>query len=144
MRLKKKQILNSLEYAPERKRQPKNSPIEKEYHLPNLHFWLQNVNFRGCSSEYCFGSRFHWLWCFHWCFLYQYPNQMPNFSSLPQKLEDHQGCPSFHPNEMSRFLGVRDLGLQSGVFNIKTNLQVSNPRFRTPCYEGVLDTFQFP
>ena len=25
--------------------EPKNHPIEKENHLPNLHFWVQHVNF---------------------------------------------------------------------------------------------------
>jgi len=25
-----------------------NHPIEREIHLPNLHLWIQNINFPGC------------------------------------------------------------------------------------------------
>ena len=28
----------------------KNHPIEKEHHLPNLHFWVQHVNYPGCIA----------------------------------------------------------------------------------------------
>ena len=26
-----------------------NEENEEENHLPNLHFWVQNVNFQGCT-----------------------------------------------------------------------------------------------
>ena len=32
--------------------EPKNQPIEKESHIPNLHVWVQNVNIPGvCSMQ---------------------------------------------------------------------------------------------
>ena len=31
--------------------EPKNHPIEKNKYLPNLHFWVQNVNFPGCFQD---------------------------------------------------------------------------------------------
>ncbi len=31
--------------------EPKNHPIGKEHDLPNLHFWVQNVNFPGCNPQ---------------------------------------------------------------------------------------------
>jgi len=34
--------------------EPKNHPIEKENHLPNLRFWVQNVNFQGSSNIFPF------------------------------------------------------------------------------------------
>ncbi len=32
---------------------PKNHSIEKENHLPNLHFWVQHVNSPGCTVSSC-------------------------------------------------------------------------------------------
>ena len=32
--------------------EPKNHLIEKENHLPNLHFWVPNVKFPGCNATW--------------------------------------------------------------------------------------------
>ena len=31
--------------------EPENHLFEKGNHLPNLHFWVQNVNFQGCTNK---------------------------------------------------------------------------------------------
>ena len=39
-------------HLPKTNMEPKNQPIEKECHIPNLHVWVQNVNFPGvCSMQ---------------------------------------------------------------------------------------------
>ena len=37
--------------------EPKNHRIEKDNHLPNLHFAVPNVNFQGCIHFYAFLCR---------------------------------------------------------------------------------------
>ena len=39
-------------HPPKTNMEPKNQPIEKESHIPNLHVWVQHVNFPGvCSMQ---------------------------------------------------------------------------------------------
>jgi len=49
---KKKHTKHQNKYTPENERlEPKNYSIEKEIHLPNLHFWVQIVHFPWCFPK---------------------------------------------------------------------------------------------